>query len=312
MFSSKKRWDPKYQHVYITGGSQGLGLAVAKLVAQKGAHVSIVARTQSKLDSALNEIEACRQSPDQIFKAFSFALDTAEMSAAALRAASDAHGGHVPDAVFACAGSSKPMFFLEMEEKDMTQGMVNGYWVQAWTAFAAAKQMAREGKKGKIVLVSSTLGYISFIGWASYSPAKHAIRGLGDTLRSELMLYGIEVQTFFPATIFTPGYEEEMKTKPSISREIESADEGQTAEQCAHGMLEGIERGDAHITSDIGTSMFRATTRGLAPRNSVLLDLFLDVFGWIRIPLWRRWMERLVIAHRAEHFEYLKKRGVLS
>lgn len=45
------------QHVYITGGSQGLGLELAKLVAQKGAHVSIVARTQSKLDSALKELE---------------------------------------------------------------------------------------------------------------------------------------------------------------------------------------------------------------------------------------------------------------
>jgi len=49
--------DATLQHVYITGGSQGLGLELAKLVAQKGAHVSIVARTQSKLDSALKELE---------------------------------------------------------------------------------------------------------------------------------------------------------------------------------------------------------------------------------------------------------------
>jgi short-subunit dehydrogenase len=43
---------------------------------------------------------------------------------------------------------------------------------------AAAKQMVRENKKkGKIVLVSSTLGYMSLIGYSSYSPAKHALRG---------------------------------------------------------------------------------------------------------------------------------------
>jgi 3-dehydrosphinganine reductase len=42
---------------------------------------------------------------------------------------------------------------------------------------AAAKQMVRENKKGKIVLVSSTLGYMSFIGYSSYSPAKYALRG---------------------------------------------------------------------------------------------------------------------------------------
>ena len=38
--------------------------------------------------------------------------------------------------------------------------------------------MVKQNKKGtKIVLVSSTLGYMSFLGWASYSPGKHALRG---------------------------------------------------------------------------------------------------------------------------------------
>lgn len=48
------------QHVYITGGSQGLGLALAKDLAKKGASISIVARTQSKLDAALKELEVRR------------------------------------------------------------------------------------------------------------------------------------------------------------------------------------------------------------------------------------------------------------
>jgi 3-dehydrosphinganine reductase len=42
--------------------------------------------------------------------------------------------------------------------------------------------MARENKKGgKIVLVSSTLGYMSFVGFASYAPAKHALLGMSIT-----------------------------------------------------------------------------------------------------------------------------------
>lgn len=52
--------------------------------------------------------------------------------------------------------------------------------------------MARENKKGgKIVLVSSTLGYMSFLGWASYSPAKHALRGMSTT---NLFLACIDMQ----------------------------------------------------------------------------------------------------------------------
>jgi 3-dehydrosphinganine reductase len=67
-------------------------------------------------------------------QAHSFSLDNATDSAAALKAVCELHGGAAPDAVFACAGSSKPMFFVEMTEQDMSQGMTAGYWVQAWTA----------------------------------------------------------------------------------------------------------------------------------------------------------------------------------
>lgn len=312
MFSSKK-WSPEGLHVYITGGSQGLGLALAKLVARKGAHVSIVARTQSKLDDALKELEANRQSPDQMFKAFSFSLNTAEESAAALQAASDAHGGKVPDAVFACAGAAKPMYLLEMQPEDLSRGMANGYWVQAWTAFAAAKQMVRENKKkGKIVLVSSTLGYMSLIGYSSYSPAKHALRGLADSLHSELMLYGIDAHIFFPPTMYTPGFEEENKTKPAITRTIESTDEGLTADQAAAGLLAGVEKGHAHITADLITSLFRASTRGCAPRSNAALDFVLDLVALVGTPIWRRSVDKQVLAHRVEHMEYLRGKGLVD
>jgi len=56
--------------------------------------------------------------------------------------------------------------------------------------------MARENKKGgKIVLVSSTLGYMSFIGWASYSPAKHALRGMSITILFGILILTCNVRT---------------------------------------------------------------------------------------------------------------------
>ncbi|KAH7927027.1 NAD(P)-binding protein [Leucogyrophana mollusca] len=305
----RKKWNPRGLHVYITGGSQGLGLALAILVAKKGAHVSIVARTQSKLEKALIELEAARQTPGQIFRAYPFALDNAESSAAALKAASEGHGGQVPDAVFACAGGSKPMFFLDMEERDLTQGMDNGYWVQAWTAFAAAKQMVRQGKKGKIVLVSSTLGLMSFVGYSSYSPAKHALRGLAEALHSELMLYGIDTHIFFPPTMYTPGFNEENRTKPAVTRMIESTDKGLTPEQAASALLTGVENGETQIVGDLITNLFRASTRGAAPRNNVVVDIIYDAIALIGVPIWRSSVDKHVLAHRQEHQEYLQKRS---
>lgn len=63
--------------------------------------------------------------------------------------------------------------------------------------------------------------------------------GLADALRSELLLYGVTVQMFFPNTMLTPGYEEECKTRPKITSKIEDGDQPSTAEEAAKAMVDG-------------------------------------------------------------------------
>jgi len=205
----RSKWDPKNKHCYVTGGSSGTGLALAILLTKKGAHVSIVARDESKLRKALEAMESVRQTPNQILKSYSFSLHSVDSSSAALEAACQEHGDKAPDAVFTCAGASRPGFFIEQTEKTLLDGMDNAYWVQAWTALAATKKMVRDRVQGKIVFVASTLGLMSIVGYSSYAPGKHAIRGLAEGLRSEFILYGIDVHCFFPCTIYSPGLEEE-------------------------------------------------------------------------------------------------------
>jgi 3-dehydrosphinganine reductase len=53
------------------------------------------------------------------------------------------------------------------------------------------------------------------------------------------MLYDIDVHIFFPPTMFTPGYDEENKTKPQITKDIESTDDGITANAAAKALLQG-------------------------------------------------------------------------
>ncbi|KAF8812948.1 oxidoreductase, partial [Phlegmacium glaucopus] len=289
MFGLSSKWNPDGKHVYITGGSTGLGLSLAQILTQHGAHVSIVARNQKKLDKALAQLEQLRVSQSQILRAYSHSLDTALASTLALEDVCGPFDGQCPDAVFACAGSSKPMFFVEMDEQDLVNGMTNGYWVQAWTAWAAAKRMARENKQGgKIVLVSSTLGYMSFLGWASYSPAKHALRGMSIT--------------------------EENKTKPSIVKKIESTDDGLTAEQAALALFKGVQNGHAHITADLITSLFRASTRGTAYKCNWFLDVLFDLITFIATPIWRASVDKQVVAHWEEHRQqqHLIEQGFFS
>jgi 3-dehydrosphinganine reductase len=74
-------------------------------------------------------LEELRVYKAQIFRVYSHALQLASQAVAALELVSKPYGGEAPDAVFTCAGSSKPMFFVE-------NGMTNSYWLQAsWTAW---------------------------------------------------------------------------------------------------------------------------------------------------------------------------------
>lgn len=304
----KKSWDPRGKHCYVTGGSAGLGLSLAVLLAKKGANVSVVARDRERLQLALGELEKVRQSPNQILKVYSFGLDDATAAAEALEAACQGNGIVCPDAVFLCAGASRPGFFIEETETSMKSGMDKGYWVQAWSALAATKRMARHRISGKIIFVSSLLGFMSIAGYSSYSPAKFALRGLAETLRSELLLYSISVHIFFPGTMFTPGYKEENKTKPKITLKIEEGDQGLQADQAAERLLSGVQNGHFHIAQDLTGELFRASTRGSSPHNNTILDCIYTLVGWLGLTIWRRNVDSAIKHHRPDHEKYLADR----
>ncbi|TFY82044.1 hypothetical protein EWM64_g1967 [Hericium alpestre] len=305
-------WSPKDKHCYVAGGSSGLGLAVAKELASQGAHVSIVARDKGRLTAALGEIESCRASEDQVFQSFSHSLFTADESRAALEDVVAKHDGLSPDAIFLCAGKSVPKFFLEYTDEELYEGMDYGYWCQAWTARAATRMMVQQGRKGKIVFVSSLLGMMTIPGYASYAPAKHALRGLADMLRMELLLYNIDVHIFFPPTMYGSALDEEKKTRPWITTKLEESDDALTPEQATAALLKGIRRGQYHISGNFITDLFRASSREAAPRNNWLLDGVYDLIAYISIPFWLSGVDKQVRAHREQHLQYLADNGLLS
>lgn len=124
--------------------------------------------------------------------------------------------------------------------------------------------MVQQGVKGRIIFCGSIVSYMSFLGYASYAPGKHALRGmqssflslsyqslllnqnfhcittgLAETLRSEMILYDIKIQMYFPNTMRTPGLDQENETKPAIVKVIEEADTPMTPEAAAKALLNG-------------------------------------------------------------------------
>ncbi|KAI0771573.1 oxidoreductase [Trametes elegans] len=310
-FFSKKQWDPRERHCLVTGGSSGTGLALAILLVKGGAHVSIVARNEERLQTALAELEKHRQSPEQILRSYSFAVNSESGSAAAIKAAGEPHGGRSPDAFFLVAGASHPYFWVEETEETIRRDLDASYGAQAFTALAATKEMVRQGVKGKIVFVSSVLGYFSIVGYSTYSSGKFALRGLAEALHSELMLYDIGVHIAFPGTIYTPGLEAENKMKPKVTLKIEETDEGSTPERVAEVILKGVQKGKFHITLDFIGHVFEASTAGSTPRNNYVVDTFYGLIGFIALPIWRLTVDSTVRGHRAEHQEYLRQKGIV-
>ncbi|KAI9512240.1 oxidoreductase [Russula earlei] len=311
--SSRSRWNPSGRHCYITGGSSGLGLALAILFTKRGADVSIVARNKENLDKALAQLEASRVNPNQILRAYSYSLGTLGGATDALEAACVPHGGQTPDAVFLCAGKATPGFFIEQTEESLRKGMDDTYWLAAQSAMAASKRMVRTHTEGKIVFVSSVLGYFGLIGYSTYSPGKHAIRGLAETLRQELLLYSIDVQIYMPVTMYSPGYDEENKTKPELVLKIEESDGGLTPEKAAEGLYKGVQKGDFHITDTFVANLFRASTRGSSPfGSSVLKDVFFGIIAMIGLTMWRKDVDKQVKGHREAHAEYLESKNTFA
>ncbi|PAV20279.1 oxidoreductase [Pyrrhoderma noxium] len=318
MLGFGSKWDARGKNCYVTGGSQGLGLAIAILLAKKGANVTIIARNVDKLTEALKEINKHRQFSEQSFRFHSFPLNTASGAEAALEAESAAleqlSGGSlsVPDAFFLCAGSSQPGYYVEYSEEQLLHGMEQSYWVQAWSAHAAFKKLAHVRRPGKLVFVGSTLSLMSFLGYASYSPGKHALKGLAETLRSEGILYGIDVHIFFAPAMNTPGLIEETKTKPELTRKFEEDDVILSCETAADALLKGIERGEHHITATIISRIFNNSSRGVVPCSNPILGPLLDCIAWIALPFWRRDCDSKIKGHRNEHNQYLIQKGFAS
>ena len=125
----RKKWSPSGKHIFITGGSQGLGLALAELLAAKGAHVTICSRTESKLQTAVEKVRAAAKSKDQTIE---YVAEDVSSFDGAKRAIGKC--GKVPDTVFCCAGGAKPGFFLEQTVEDFEKGMKTDYWTCLATA----------------------------------------------------------------------------------------------------------------------------------------------------------------------------------
>mmetsp|Transcript_14239 Transcript_14239/g.32057 ORF Transcript_14239/g.32057 Transcript_14239/m.32057 type:complete len:344 (+) Transcript_14239:19-1050(+) len=270
--------------VFITGGSEGIGLALAAELVKRGATVVLFARTKSKLEAAAAALAEFVQSPHQRIGVQEMDVARASSVKASLEAAVTTYG--VPNIVIPCAGRAHPGYFLDMDASIFESTMDLNYMGTVRVLKEVVPMLVERGS-GQIMLVSSAAGICSFIGYSSYSPSKFALRGLGDALRSELNGFGIQVCICYPPDTDTPGFQEEQKKKPEETKMCFPADPFK-AESVARKSIDGMLRGDYHIQSpDILQNLLVSYMAGITPRVFLVLDtLLMPIMTVVAQPFW--------------------------
>jgi NAD(P)-dependent dehydrogenase (short-subunit alcohol dehydrogenase family) len=187
--------------VVITGASTGIGWATAKLLLDRGFRVFGSVRQQTDADRLKGEFGA-NFTP----LLFDVTDEAAVVSAAReVRAAlgGETLAGLVNNAGIAVAG---PLLELPIEQfrRQLDINVIGPILaVQAFGPLLGSDPELK-GPKGRIVMISSVAGKSGSPLSSAYAASKHALEGLSESLRRELLLFGIDVIIIAPGAVKTP------------------------------------------------------------------------------------------------------------
>jgi len=180
----------------ITGGSRGLGEAMAKALASAGAQIALVARDRARLDRVRGEIAASGATAEV------FAADvTQENDVARLAANVQSRFGHA-QILINSAGIN-----LRKELTDFTleefRSVLDASLISTFLMCRAFVPGMKGTGYGRVLNMSSIMSHVSLAGRAAYSSAKAALLGLTRALALELATDGITVNGISPGPIGT-------------------------------------------------------------------------------------------------------------
>jgi short-subunit dehydrogenase len=177
--------------VLVTGASSGIGAATARLLAERGATVGIVARRRDRLEDVL---AACRRhAPDSRLWAVDLSdLDAAEQVA---READETFGGL--DVLVNNAGAPKRRHVLALSVREAEQTMRLNYLSPVTMALTLLPRMIERGR-GTIVNVASLGGRMGIAKESAYCASKFALAGWSEAAAIDLGGSGIDIRLVNP------------------------------------------------------------------------------------------------------------------
>jgi len=269
-------FDVKGKNVFITGGSSGVGKAVAKMLLQKGAQVAIVARRTDVLKEAKEELTASVKDA----KIMTISCDVTDYVSVsiAINSAIKEFGGL--DVVINCAGFSYPNYFEEIPIGMFEKMMKVNYLGVVYTSRAVVPHMKARGG-GRLLFTSSMAGLVGVHSFTGYSPTKFAIRGFAESLQMELMPHNIYCSVICPPDVDTPGFALENETKPIECKKISEGADLFQPEDIAKDVVSSLQTWNFFVSTGFDGFIQKILCAGMAPSSSLLHVVIELFFGGI-------------------------------
>ncbi len=184
------------QVAFVTGGATGIGLAVSRALAARGAAVAIFARNQARAEEAAGAIRA---SGGKAQAHVADIIDSASVDAAFAQALEQL--GRV-DILVNNAGLTRDGLFVRMSDAQWSEVLDTNLGGAFRCSRAVARSMMK-ARYGRIVNISSVVGLMGNAGQANYAASKAGLLGLTKSLARELASRSVTVNAVCPGYIAT-------------------------------------------------------------------------------------------------------------
>ncbi|MBI2689347.1 MAG: SDR family oxidoreductase [Acidobacteria bacterium] len=259
--------------VLITGGSRGLGLALAREFGRRGCEISLCARSRDQLWRA----QAMLTEEGFTASAFPCDVSSAVEVEELVRSVHERHGR--VDIVVNNAGEILVGPVENMTEADFRRAMDTMFWGPLHMTMAALPEMRRRGS-GNIVNIASIGGKVAIPHLIPYCCAKFALTALSEGMRTELARDGIRVTTIAPGLLRT-GSDVNARFKGNAEQEAawfsmaaSTLVTSMSAELAAARIADAVERGESEV-------VLSPQAKVLTRLNGAFPGAISDVLTWV-------------------------------
>jgi NAD(P)-dependent dehydrogenase (short-subunit alcohol dehydrogenase family) len=185
----------------VTGGSSGMGFAIARALGEDGYRVTVSARRPEKLEEAVKQLEEAGLDVQQVVANMSEEDD--------IRALAEAHRDRYGrlDVLVNNAGIGIGGQIADAETKRLDLQLdvnLRGVYLMTREAIPMLREAGREHGKALVLNMSSIAGKYGQPWLAAYSATKAAVVGLSQATQGELQNDGVQVTAFCPGFVATP------------------------------------------------------------------------------------------------------------